>query len=250
VDAARGGGACVVGRARADRNTRRRAYFKAALQLKVAKPPQSLQQTFIADWLAAAQADGLPDAGGRFPVGRKLDFAWENRLAVDTAGRRQDACTAYLKPVIAQGGACVKNLQLIQGAAVTKVRVAGGRAMGVDYLNANGAAAFVAATREVVVSAGPYKSAQLLQLSGIGPADLLKRIGVPLVKDLPVGRGTTGRPITFQVYSYSGVPLARENDRSIVTSQAAKPQFLAGNGGVLGVGLASANARWRRAGRR
>jgi choline dehydrogenase len=118
--------------------------------------------------------------------------------------------------------------------------VAGGHATGVEY-HKNGAAAFVAAAREVVVSAGPYKSAQLLQLSGIGPADLLKRIGVPLVKDLPVGRGTTGRPITFQVYSYSGVPLARENDRAIVTSQAAKTQFLAGKGGVLGVGFASAN---------
>ena len=48
--------------------------------------------------------------------------------------------------------------------------------------------------QEVVSSAGPFGSPKLLQLSGIGPADLLRRLGVPLVQDLPVGQAAQVPP--------------------------------------------------------
>ena len=45
------------------------------------------------------------------------------------------------------------------------------------------------------------------------------------------------RAFSLVTYGYPGKPLARENDRSIVRSNAARRQFLAGRGGVLGVGI-------------
>lgn len=53
----------------------------------------------------------------------------------------------------------------------------------------NGQQFYVGASREVILCAGTIASPQLLMLSGIGPAEVLKRRGVPLVLDLPmVGR--------------------------------------------------------------
>ena len=46
----------------------------------------------------------------------------------------------------------------------------------------------VEAAGEVVVSAGPYGSPKLLQLSGLGPADVLREHGIDVVADLPVGQ--------------------------------------------------------------
>lgn len=45
----------------------------------------------------------------------------------------------------------------------------------------------VEAAKEVILSAGPYGSPKLLQLSGIGPRDVLEEYGVEVVAELPVG---------------------------------------------------------------
>ena len=52
------------------------------------------------------------------------------------------------------------------------------------------------ARREVITAAGPYGSPKLLQLSGIGPAAVLRRAGVPLVLDLPVGASVQVRRLS------------------------------------------------------
>ena len=78
------------------------------------------------------------------------------------------------------------NLSVQTGATVSRVVVEGGRAVGVQVID-GGASRTIRAHREVVVSAGAYGSPQVLQLSGIGPADLLGGLGIPVHADLPVG---------------------------------------------------------------
>src|SRR6185437_1097771 len=94
-------------------------------------------------------------------------------------GWRCSTAVAYLKP--ARGR---RNLTVETDAQVTGVRLDGPRATGVTY-ERHGATIEVAAGREVLLSAGALQSPQLLQLSGIGPAALLAKRGVPVTVDLP-----------------------------------------------------------------
>ena len=78
--------------------------------------------------------------------------------------------------------------------------VEGGRATGVEY-RAGGQVHTVRATREVVLSGGAINSPQLLMLSGIGPADHLREVGVDVVHDLPgVGGGLQDHPLVPVVW--------------------------------------------------
>ena len=80
------------------------------------------------------------------------------------------------------------NLDVRTGAAVRRVLIDGPRATGVELLH-NGQITTVRAGREIIISAGAIGSPQLLLLSGIGPADELKKLGITPVHDLPgVGR--------------------------------------------------------------
>lgn len=61
------------------------------------------------------------------------------------------------------------------------------RAYGVEYYK-NKRRYTATVTKEVILSAGAFHSPQLLMLSGIGPRDQLRRFGIPVLQDLPVGR--------------------------------------------------------------
>lgn len=99
-------------------------------------------------------------------------------------GLRWSSADAFLRPAKKR---C--NFTLVSGALVEKVLIENGRATGVRYQI--GAKQFSAkASREVVVSAGAINSPQLLQLSGIGPEQLLRDHNIPVQVDLPqVGKG-------------------------------------------------------------
>ncbi|MGE0701658.1 MAG: GMC family oxidoreductase [Hyphomicrobiaceae bacterium] len=97
-------------------------------------------------------------------------------------GRRWSSATAYLKP--ARGR---KNLVVTPEAHATRIVVKDGRAVGVEYRTPKGLET-AHCRGEVVVSGGVYGSPQLLLLSGIGPGEHLKEMGIPVVRDLkPVG---------------------------------------------------------------
>ncbi|MCW3834717.1 GMC family oxidoreductase [Sphingomonas canadensis] len=109
-----------------------------------------------------------------------------------TVGRGERASTAraYLDPAMRRS-----NLTVLTDARVSRVRLDGGRATGIDYVR-KGRAATAFARREVVLSAGAVQSPQLLMLSGIGPADDLREVGVAPVIDLPgVGRNLMEHPM-------------------------------------------------------
>ncbi|RBY91011.1 GMC family oxidoreductase [Blastococcus sp. TF02A-30] len=105
-------------------------------------------------------------------------------------GRRWSSADAYLHP--AEGR---PNLTVRTGALTTRVLVSGGRATGVEY-RCGGQLHTARATSEVVLSGGAVNSPQLLMLSGIGPADHLREVGVDVLHDLPgVGAGLQDHPL-------------------------------------------------------
>ena len=93
-------------------------------------------------------------------------------------GWRVSASTAYLKPARKRG-----NLQIETDAHATGLILDGRRVLGVRYLQ-GGQLRKAFTTGEVILSAGALQSPQLLQLSGIGPADVLKRYGIKVLHDL------------------------------------------------------------------
>jgi len=94
-------------------------------------------------------------------------------------GRRWSAAMAYLRPAMAR-----PNLAVRTRALARKVLVEGGRAVGVVY-DEGGGQATARAEREVILAGGAINSPQLLLLSGVGPADELSALGIPVVHDLP-----------------------------------------------------------------
>ncbi len=96
---------------------------------------------------------------------------------------RCDAATAFLAP--ARGRS---NLAVVTGAQVTRVVIEGGRAVGVEWVQA-GERRSARSDGEVILAAGALQSPQLLQLSGIGPPALLKAHRIDVAVDAPdVGR--------------------------------------------------------------
>jgi choline dehydrogenase len=94
-------------------------------------------------------------------------------------GRRCSASAGYLRPVLSR-----PNLRVVSNALVTRVLLQDLRATGVSYRTADKVWA-ARARREVILSAGAIRSPQLLELSGIGNGDVLRRMGVPVVHHLP-----------------------------------------------------------------
>jgi len=98
-------------------------------------------------------------------------------------GLRCSTAVAYLKPARSR-----PNLRVETGAHACRVVFEGTRAVGVVYRR-GGREHEVRAAREVVLCAGALQSPQLLQLSGVGPAELLRAHGIDVVHALP-GVGT------------------------------------------------------------
>jgi choline dehydrogenase len=108
-------------------------------------------------------------------------------------GRRFSTSRAYLSNGHAE------RLRVMVGVVVSRVVVEGGRAVGVEILEKSGPRVLRAA-KEVVLSAGVFGSPQILQLSGIGPADHLRELGIDVRADLPVGKNLHDHlfvPMTF-----------------------------------------------------
>ena len=94
-------------------------------------------------------------------------------------GRRCSAAVGYLKPALNR-----PNLTLRTGVFVNRIIIEHGRAKGIEIIE-GGVAKRIDATSEVIITAGAIGSPKLLMLSGIGPAEHLKDVGVPVVHDLP-----------------------------------------------------------------
>ena len=112
-------------------------------------------------------------------------------------GLRCSTAVAYLHPALARA-----NLTLMTDSHVTRLLLEGSRAVGVEVDQANQLSE-IRAGREVILCAGAYQSPQILLLSGIGPAEELELGGIPVVADLPVGRGLQDHIATWLAYTTS-----------------------------------------------
>jgi choline dehydrogenase len=150
-------------------------------------------------WHAAARAAGLPnndDFNGAVQEG--VGFF---QLTVK-GGERFGTGKSFLRPALDR-----PNLTLQTGVLILRVLIEHGRAVGVAYLR-NGER-HEARADQVVLCAGAIGSAQLLLLSGIGPADELRAVDVAPVHDLPgVGRDLQDHiniPISFAARERVGI---------------------------------------------
>lgn len=126
--------------------------------------------------IRAAQEYGIPynpDFNGKQQAG--IGFYQLTQKDV----RRSSAAVAFLKPVEKR-----PNLTVITGAQASRIRIENGKATSVDFTH-NGNAQNARALREIILSSGTIGSPRLLMLSGIGPANHLKSVGVDVVHDLP-----------------------------------------------------------------
>jgi glucose dehydrogenase (acceptor) len=140
------------------------------------------KRTIYADaFVEANKILGLNDID--YNTGEQLGVSY---LQANTnKGQRETAFRSFIKPILHKR----PNLHLMVKTKGTRILIDANsrRAYGVEYVR-NKKTYKVKARREVIVSAGAFNSPQLLMLSGIGPRSELQRIGVPLVKDLPVGQ--------------------------------------------------------------
>jgi choline dehydrogenase len=185
----------------------------------IKSPPNPLSRAFV----AACEEYGIP------PVDDYNDLRAEGVSHMQMNLRRGARCNtsaAYLEPARNR-----RNLTIVCGATASKVVFSGKRAVGVAYLDADRRTRTVMARREVILSAGAIRSPQLLELSGIGNADVLQQIGVPVIEhNTAVGENLQDhimprlnyectQPYTINDLLRSGPRMAREFLRYLVSRQ-------------------------------
>lgn len=135
-----------------------------------------LYQVFVEAAQEAGHAHVSDQNGYRQEGFGRMDMTVHN-------GVRESAAKAYLHPAMDR-----PNLEVITGALVRSVAFDGTRAVGVKFLS-EGRDQMVQCEGEVILSAGAIQSPQILMLSGVGPADELRKHGIDVVLDSPgVGR--------------------------------------------------------------
>lgn len=128
-------------------------------------------------WREAAEDCGIPKIA-EFNRGDNFGNAYFQMN--QRRGVRWSATKAFLRPAMNRA-----NLDVITEATVQKIDLDGKRAVGLTLRTRSGDVLAPRARREVILSAGSIGSTQLLQLSGIGSAGLLREREIPLAHDLP-----------------------------------------------------------------
>jgi choline dehydrogenase len=195
---------------------RHKQYRGATGPMKVSQPPEVHPITHAA--LEAATELGYPissDLNGAEQEG----VGWQEITVVD--GARQSAADAYLRPVLDR-----RNLTVVTGALAHRLLIADGTCTGAEY-SRGGEVLRVEADCEVILTAGSIGSAQLLLLSGIGPAAELRALDIDIQADLPgVGRNFQDHCLAGVVYSASRpVPDGVNNHGDLIALLRSSPEL-------------------------
>lgn len=199
-------------------------YSRAYEKVGFSQQPKALRQIYADDFIKASGQAGFSNEFD--PFDQKSRYAvFDHSVAVNAStGRRIDSCTAYISPVL--NNECARNLNLIQGVTVTKLILNSNnpkRATGLEYVSSNDRALkkrmLLHVGKEILLAAGPFGSPKILQLSGIGPAEHLRMLGIDPVVNIPVGLQTQARGNQFVTSLYTGVPLEPSNNSTILNSK-------------------------------
>jgi choline dehydrogenase len=138
-------------------------------------------------------------------------------------GARRSAADGYLRPALDR-----PNLTVLTDALAHRLIMADDRCAGVEY-SVGDEVRQVYPQRETILSAGSIGSAQLLLLSGIGPADHLHAVGVDVVADLPgVGANLQDHPWAGVTYAAARpVPPAQNNHADLIAAVRSFPDLAA-----------------------
>ncbi|MGH6747671.1 GMC family oxidoreductase [Novosphingobium sp.] len=152
---------------------------------------------------------------------RNDDFAGERKDGFgcydlnQRKGTRLSSARAFLHPVLKR-----PNLTVLDETLVRRIVFDRGRAIGIE-IERQGARSIVGARREIVLCAGATNSPQLLMLSGIGPADHLREVGIETLHDLPgVGAHLQDHPTVH-------VAMENPSGESYAVSAKSLPRILA-----------------------
>ena len=178
---------------------------------------------------------GLIELG--FPVNDDFNGADQEGvgpLQVTVRGRRRcSAAVGYLRPAMRR-----PNLTVEIRALAHRVLTEGNRAVAVEF-SQNGTLRTARARREVLLCGGSINSPQLLQLSGIGPADLLAENGIPVVHDLPgVGENLQDHIGARVIYRCHSANTVNEISHSLVRQAITGLEYLVAGRGALMMGAA------------
>ncbi len=147
--------------------------------------------------------------------------------------RRCSAAIAYLRPALNR-----PNLRVVTHALAHRVLFEGRRATGLEFAQ-DGVLRRVNARREILLSGGSINSPQLLQLSGVGPGELLRTHDIPVVHDLPgVGENLQDHVNTRIVYRVRNANTLNEISRSWVRQARAGLEYALTRRGALMMGAA------------
>ncbi|PWT85194.1 MAG: choline dehydrogenase, partial [Proteobacteria bacterium] len=152
-------------------------------------------------------------------------------------GMRWSTATAFLKPATQR-----PNLRVLTEAQVKRVRLDGKRATGVEFWQ-DKTLVSAAVRREVIVSAGAIGSPQILQLSGIGPAGLLRQHGIDVRHELAgVGENLQDHCQPRQLFRVRNTKTLNEIANSKLRRALMGLEYLALRTGPLSVGPATVTA--------
>ncbi len=183
-------------------------------------------------FLEAAQSVGLP----RNPDFCRGDLEGVGYYQMTTSGgRRCSTAQAYLKP--AQNR---KNLEVATDSLATGIKLTAKEATGVTYERA-GRQHLAKARGEIILCAGSFATPQLLQVSGIGPADVLQAAGVAVAHNLSgVGENLMDHILPKRAYTTT----SRDTFNAVMSSPVAQGmaglRYLLSKSGPLAVGAALA----------
>jgi choline dehydrogenase-like flavoprotein len=166
------------------------------LQLTLATPESLWEKA----WIDGLESVGFPKTD---PLSGRLGGPNIAPESIDPRTKQRSyAANAYLDPVRNRSNLTVRTEKTVTKVLLERPSLSGDTiSKGIEFISKDGSSQTIGARKEVIISAGAINSPRLLELSGIGGADLLQRLGINVVVDNPhVGENLQNHLFTGLVF--------------------------------------------------